>query len=136
MTETRGVEQMQSWYPPLALLYLGLTLYALTAGIVGVQTLDIVAGEWWELLWPLAMMLCSTTALVGLMLSRTSKHRWVEVLGTLLLIGFFTSYTLALLIRVFTYGNMNALPAAWLPVLISIFPFTRLLWVARKRPAQ
>lgn len=133
MTRQRKYEPGPNPYPTLFIKYGLIFVYAVTSGVVGVTTLDVVAGEWWALLWPTLMALFSLLAFLGVLRSKRTGRYLFEIVATLLLIAMFAGYVVAIVYRGFDAGEYQRLPVAWLPVILSVFPTSRLVDIAPKR---
>lgn len=120
-------------YPSLTVKYLFLFLYGVTASLVGVATLDVVVGSAWGLIWPALVSVFSLLALLGVIRSRTTKKYLFEVVATLMLIGLLYSYSLAIIYRSFASDEWFRLHAAWLPVILSVYPLSRVFSITRRR---
>lgn len=118
-------------YRSLITTYALLTLYGVGSSIVGVATLIVVSGQAWGLLWPFLVALFSLGALLATLRSRATSKRGVELVVTLLLIALLAGYTIAIIVRTFMDGHMERLPIGLLPIIISVNPFSRLLFIAR-----
>lgn len=121
--------------PPYAtyiLKYALIAIYGLGSGIVGITTLDVVAGRFWGLLWPGLITVLALLAMVGVIRSRLTEKEGMELIFTLLLLALFAGYVVAIVVRSHLDGNVQRLPTALLPVILSVFPGRRLVQIARK----
>jgi hypothetical protein len=120
-----------SAHTQLIIMYALLALYGIGSGVVGVATLNVVAGEAWGLLWPALVAALSIAALVGVIRSGvTEKHGW-EMVATLLLVAMLAGYVSAIIARTLHDGEPTRLPVAILPTVVSIPPAFRLIDIAR-----
>lgn len=119
---------------PIALIieYTLIALYGVLCSWVGVATLDIVGGPLWAFVWPLAIVVFSLGAIVGVVVSGRLARGGFELITTLLLVALLLGYSAAIVVRVVEVdGELNRLPVAVLPVALSVHPFSRLVRIAR-----
>jgi hypothetical protein len=116
----------------LAMIYAVLTVYGIGSAVVGMTTLDVVAGAMWALLWPVLVAVVSMVAFVGVIRSSLAGKHGLEVVGTLLLIALMIGYTIAIMIRTGFDGDVSRLPYGLLPVVVAIPPAFQLVRVARQ----
>jgi len=116
----------------LVIEYSLIALYGILCSWVGVATLDIVGGPVWAFAWPLAIVVFSLGAIVGVVVSNRLARRGFELVTTLLLIALLMGYAIAIIVRVAEVdGELNRLPVAVLPFALSVHPFSRLVRIAR-----
>lgn len=116
----------------LVIEYALIALYGALCSWVGVTTLDIVGGPLWAFVWPLAIVVFSLGAIVGVVVSSRLARGGVELVTTLLLVALLLGYSAAIIVRVVEVdGELNRLPVAVLPVALSVHPFSRLVRIAR-----
>jgi hypothetical protein len=133
MTEKHPVVTPQpSPYPTLIIKYALIAVYGAASGYVGVATLDAVAGTGWALLWPALIMVTATASLVGVLIERAGGSAWPEMVATIAMLSLLGGYSIAIVIRSVEDGTLTRLPFAMLPVILSVFPASRLGGLARK----
>lgn len=116
----------------LVIEYALIAVYGALCSAVGVATLDIVGGPLWAFVWPLAIVVFSLGAIVGVVVSGRLARRGFELVTTLLLVAMLMGYSAAIVFRVVEVdGELNRLPVAVLPVALSVHPFSRLVRIAR-----
>lgn len=118
-------------YPALIIKYALIAVYGAANGWVGVITLGVVSGPSWAVMWPALVLISSTAALVGVLISRSGGTHWPEMIATLALISLLIGYSAAIIIRTVEDGNVTRLPVALLPIILSVFPFSRLVSISR-----
>lgn len=131
---SREIEASPTPYATLIIKYAILALYGVTSCVVGVTTLDVVAGQAWGLIWPALVALLSTLALVGVIRSRVTGREGFELISTLLLVALLGGYVAAIIIRTMQDGEVTRLPIALLPLALSIYPAARMGRIARTLP--
>lgn len=119
-------------YASLIIKYGLISLYGLASSIVGITTLDVVAGALWGVLWPGLVTILALLAMVGVIRSRVTEKEGTELVFTLLLIALLIGYSVAIIARTFVDGQVSRLPIAFLPVILCVFPARRLVQIARK----
>jgi hypothetical protein len=129
MTEKHPVVTPQpSPYPTLIIKYALIAVYGAASGYVGVATLDAVAGTGWALLWPALIMVTASASLI----ERAGGSAWPEMVATIAMLSLLGGYSIAIVIRSVEDGTLTRLPFAMLPVILSVFPASRLGGLARK----
>ncbi len=118
-------------YTRLRVKYALLSVYGLVASIVGVTTVGIVGGTLWETVWPFLISVTGLAAVVGVSRSKTSGKSGMEFATTLALLALLNSYTVAIVVRTFSDGDLARLTVALLPIIISVTPFGRMLDIGR-----
>jgi hypothetical protein len=113
-------------YPTLFVKYTLIAVYGIASGVVGVTTLDLIAGETWALAWPALITAFAVTAFVGAQRSRRRQRFGLEVVATICLLALFAGYIVAIALRATLYGEFYRLPTALLPLILSVFPWSRL----------
>lgn len=113
-------------YPTLFVKYTLIAIYGVGSGIVGVTTLDVIAGATWALAWPALITAFAVTAIVGVRRARRRQRFALEVVATIFLLALFAGYMVAIALRAGIYGEFYRLPTALLPLILSVFPWSRL----------
>lgn len=112
----------------MVVYYLVLTAYSFVAVVTTVPTWDFSYGELWGWLGPFLMLIASVLALVGL--RRTLRRKkGLEIVMTLLLIGLLTGYAVAILARALITNRWDIVAGTFLPVLIIVPMYFRLLQI-------
>lgn len=120
-------------FPTLVIKYALLAAYGVAAGVVGVRTIDVVAGDFYGVLWPVLVTAFALTALGGVIRSRLTDRHALEVVGTLALLATLAGYSVSIALRTLIDGQVERLPVGLLPVILSVFPASRLVQIARER---
>ena len=116
---------------PYIAKYAGLALFGFHSSITGVATIGATAGPQWGLVWPSLITVLAVGALVGVLRTRAQRPPRFEIIATLLLLGHLASYSVFIVLRTIEDGQVERLPYAWLPLLVSFFPYARLVKLFR-----
>lgn len=121
-------------YPPLLIEYLVLYFYGVSAAWIGVVTIDVAAGgPGRSVLWGVAIAVFAVFAMAGVFRSLVSSKYKLEIWSTLPLLALFMAYAVAIIARVVVEQDLARLPAVFLPIALSVFPFARLVNIAPRR---
>jgi hypothetical protein len=109
-----------------------MTAYGFLASLVGVRTLEVIGDDHSTFYWSVAVCLASIGALVGVIRSAAGKSHTTEMVMTLALLALLAFYGTAMFIRGLQPGDHAFLASSFLPLIISVFPYTRLVGIARR----
>lgn len=126
-------------YYGLIVKYSALALYSAATVYFGATTVGQATSHLYAQIFPVALFFSCLAALYGVIRSRYTRKVWLEYLGTVLLIAGMVGYAVALFYTGITEHMPFRLPAAMLPVVLSVFPVLRLmniLRVVRRRAAE
>jgi hypothetical protein len=118
--------------PALIVLYSLMLAYGVTASIAGVTSWTAVSGPDWTLAWSLLVAVTSAGALVGVLLSARGKSHTIEVTLTLVLLTLLWLYGGVIFIHATVDDSISSLPSTFLPIALSVFPYSRLVDIARR----
>jgi hypothetical protein len=114
-------------YRTLLVKYVLITIYALASIVDGVPEITKAAGHTYGLVWPAVLLLGSLAALAGVVRSRYTGHVKLEYAGTVALLAAMAGYGVAVVWLAITSGNWHHSPGAILAIVLTAFPFARLL---------
>lgn len=123
-------------YTRLGVKYLLIALYGLSASIVGVTTIGIVGGNWWETIWPMLVSIFALGAFFGVLRSKYYGKEGLEASMTLAVVALLASYSLAIILRTHFDNEVIRLPIAFLPIILSVMPFARFMDIVRNIPGR
>lgn len=123
-------------YTRLGVKYLLIALYGLSASIVGVNTIGVVGGNWWETVWPMLVSIFSLGAFFGVLRSKYYGKELLEAGMTLAVVALLASYSLAIILRTHFDSEVIRLPIAFLPIILSVMPFARFMDIVRNIPGR
>lgn len=108
--------------------YIGFILYGLHASIKGVTTISETTSADWAFVWPILVSVLASFALVGVIRTRNEARPLLEIVATILLLAHLCTYSLYILLRAYSDGDGFVDAASmWLPILLCVFPFRRLV---------
>lgn len=114
-------------YQALVTKYVIILVYTISTVIFGLPAMTQAAGHLYGLFFPVALTATAGLALTGVIRSRHTGKIRVEYWGTLFLLAGFAGYSVAIVWRALSEPDrLDTLPAALLPVILSVFPFFRL----------
>lgn len=126
-------------YYGLITKYSLLALYSACTVYFGAVTVGQATSPLYARVFPVALFFSCLAALYGVIRSRYTRKVWLEYLGTVLLIAGMVGYAVALAYTGVSDHMLYRLPAALLPIILSVFPILRLiniLRVVRRRAAE
>lgn len=126
-----------SVYRALVTKYVLMVAYATMTAVFGVAAVTDVAGAVYGVVFPLCLVASSLAALVGVVRSRHTGHTGLEYLGTCALLAGMVGYSAAIIWRslVHPIEYLDTLPAFMLPIMLSVYPFFRVVNILRRARA-
>jgi hypothetical protein len=128
----RNMGEPASPIPALIVLYSLMLAYGVTASIAGVTSWIAVSGANWTLVWSLLVVVTSAGALIGVLVSARSRSHTIEVTLTLMLLMLLWLYGGTIFIHATVGKSISSLPSTFLPIALSVFPYSRLVDIARR----
>lgn len=132
--EDRGVVLAPSQRRTTAYIikYVGFIIYGFHASAVGIPTIGSTTSADWAFIWPLIVSVLAMFAITGVVRTRRTNRVGLEVTATVFLLAHLTTYSAYIVIR--AYGEEDGFldaAAAWLPILLCVFPFARLVTLSK-----
>jgi hypothetical protein len=139
-------EPHPSLYLTLTVKFAFLAVYGAASAVLGVTTFDVTIGRAWSVGVPVAIMVASIGAIVGVQISRRYRERLhsehplpervvlVEVLSEYVLILGLFCYSVAIVVRTLGDHDWERLSYALLPLAVTILPLYRAVHLSEKEP--
>lgn len=118
-------------YGRLITKYAILAMYGLGYTIVSIPTITAVSGPWWAYAWAWLVLILSIVAIIGTVRGRNYNKHGLEIVATILLLALFVGYSAVIVFRAIAERDPAILPAALLPIALSVMPYAHLLDIAR-----
>ncbi len=127
-----------SVYRALVTKYIIMVLYATMTAVFGVAAVTDVAGAVYGVIFPVCLVAAALSALVGVVRSRHTGHTGLEYIGTVALLSGMVGYSFAIAFRALVHpiAYLDTLPAFLLPIILSVYPFYRLMNILRRTRSE
>lgn len=123
----------------IIVIYCLVAAYSIWNVLVGFVTVFVAYGPVYGGIFPIALFLVATSAVIGVYRTERVEKKLVEIVATLFFMGFLLTFALAILIRNLFEGHDDQLQGALLPIIIGVPSYFRLVEIfppIRKQPTQ
>lgn len=119
-----------SFYVAFGIYWSAFVGYGLHAALLGVVSIDEQSPDLFAIWWGWLIAGSGLLAGIGVVLSHRLKKPWAEVVAICIVVGLMFGYIVAMIARYWSRNNWDGSSVLWLPLIVSIFPLMRIMWIA------